>query len=404
MEKVKQVAKKIANRVPVLKDQMKKVRVLQEEKERLLQENERLSKTQDNLIDELDSYKNCTIDQMEKMAVERPFDIAIETYTRCNSKCVFCAYRKVRRKKELMSMELFEKICRDYVGIGGGPLGFAPLLADPLIDPFLMDRIRLARKWHPSIRMYIFTNAIQLSRYSDEDILFVLDSIGGMNISLSVLSREEYKKMFQVDKYDAVMKNIQRIHRLSREIDSPPDIYFHVRTSRVKESLESETYKKFIDMGLNCGDITDVFTDWGGIIKEEDLPEGTQLLTRDNSRAGIEVPCLIPMVSLTISANGDVLACGCFDAGMENIIGNVGRETLHEIWHGDKLKAFRESFRKKQLAEICISCAQYTAYRNIFSLPFFIGFTPQSHSFWASLYHKKPYGTNIMNKKEFRFY
>lgn len=404
MSTVKKIVKNIAYKVPVLKEKLGAAKVLSEENKKLVQTQESLIQERDHLINALSDYRNKTKEEMMKIAFERPFDIALETFTRCNSRCVFCAYRKVRRKKELMPMDLFEKICSEYVEMGGGALGFAPLLADPLLDPYLLDRIRRARKWHPAIRMYIFTNAIQFSRYSDEKILLILDSIEGMNISLSMLSREDYKKMFQVDKYDAVMNTLRRINRLSKEVEFAPDIYLHARTSRQKETLESETFKRLVDMGFLCGDVSDIFTDWGGIIKKEEMPEGTQLLSQDNRQAGIDVPCLIPMVSLTISANGDVLACGCFDADMANIVGNIGQETLHEIWHGENLKTFRESFSKKQLADICVTCAHYTSIRDTFSQPFFIGFNPREHSFWASLYHKKTYKTKIVDKTNFRYY
>ena len=370
MSKIKEIVKNITCKIPVIKNQV--------------------------------GSENPVRAQMEKMARSRPFDIALETYSRCNSRCVFCAYRKVRRKKELMPMELFEKICNEYVAMGGGSFGFAPLLADPLLDPFLLDRMRLARKWHPAIRMYLFTNAIQFSRFSDEDILFILDSIEGMNISLSALSRDDYIKMFQVDKYDAVMNTMDRINRLIKKVEFPPDIVLHMRTSQKEATLESQSYKKLVDMGFNCGDVADIFSNWGGIIEENELPEGTQLLSPDNSQATIA--CLIPMLSLTITADGNVLACGCFDAAMEHVVGNVGSETLEEIWRGDKFKSFRESFKKNRIAEICRTCAQYTPYRDVFSQPAFDGFKPEVHSFWSTLHHQRPYSHSIVNKKDFRYF
>ena len=370
MNKIKQIAQQIAHKIPVVKNRI--------------------------------GCEDTVRSQMERMARSRPFDIALETYSRCNSRCVFCAYRKVRRKKELMSMELFEKICNEYVDMGGGSFGFAPLLADPLLDPYLMDRMRLARKWHPAIRMYFFTNAIQFGRFSDEDILYILDSIEGMNISLSVLSRDDYKKMFQVNKYDAVMNTMDRINRLIKKVDFPPDIVLHIRTSQKEATLGSEPYKKLVDMGFDCGDVADIFSNWGGIIEKEELPDGTRLLSPDNGQA--EIACLIPMISLTITADGNVLACGCFDAEMEHVVGNVGTETLEEIWQGEKLKLFRESFERRRIAQICRTCAHYTPYRDIFSQSAFAGFRPEIHSFWSSLHYQRPYSHGIIHKKDFRYF
>jgi radical SAM protein with 4Fe4S-binding SPASM domain len=395
MSSVKNIAKKIVYRIPILKDHARSIKWFFEGRFKTIKE-------RNELLEELADYKESTIEQMEKIAFARPLDIALETYTRCNSRCAFCAYRKLKRKKELMSMGLFEKICTEYMEMGGGTIGFAPLMSDPLLDPLLLDRMRLARKWHPAIRMHMFTNAIQFNRFTDKDILFVLDSIEGLNISLSVLSREDYKKMFQVDKYDAVLNTLQRIHRLKNEIEFPPDIALHIRTSQKEATLQSENYKKFVDMGFGCEDVADHFSDWGGVIKPEDLPEGATLSTHVNKQATFA--CLIPMISLTISANGDVVACGCFDGKMEHLVGNAGSETLQEIWQGDALKAFRDAFEKKQFPEICVTCSQYMPYRGFFALPSFIGFNPGIHSFWATLYSQRPYSPNIINKKNFRYF
>ena len=78
---------------------------------------------------------------MKQIVKERPVKLGIETYSVCNSKCVFCARRHIPTDKKLMSIELFGRVIEDYDSLGGGYLGFSLLLSDPLLDPLLLDRL-----------------------------------------------------------------------------------------------------------------------------------------------------------------------------------------------------------------------------------------------------------------------
>jgi 2-iminoacetate synthase ThiH len=92
MSSVKNIAKKIVYRIPILKDHARSIKWFFEGRFETIKE-------RNELLEELADYKESTIEQMEKIAFARPLDIALETYTRCNSRCAFCAYRKLKRKK-----------------------------------------------------------------------------------------------------------------------------------------------------------------------------------------------------------------------------------------------------------------------------------------------------------------
>ncbi len=79
------------------------------------------------------------------------------------------------------------------------------------------------------------------------------------------------------------------------------------------------------------------------------LPPGARLHTCDQS----------PFESVHILADGDVVVCEVHD---EAALGNLGRQTLREIWHSDRYREFRRKYLTAQIAS-CRECVWKVAYR-----------------------------------------
>jgi radical SAM protein with 4Fe4S-binding SPASM domain len=328
----------------------------------------------------LNLQRSQAIAHMEKIIAKRPLGLNLETVTRCNSRCVFCAYSKVKREKTVMEMGVFEKICREYSEMGGGLLGFAPLMSDPLLDHLLPDRIHLLNEKYPAIRMHMFTNGIGFSRLSEDELLFLVDSLQHLNISMGGVCREDYLVMFGVDRFDAVWETLNLLARLRPGLVSQGRIGLHLRTHRKEATLTHDNYKKLVDMGFNCSDIQDSFCDWGGLIRQEDLPEGATVARLE--RQGPIATCLITVAEGTVLPDGDVVACGCMDGQRSHVVGNVTQNCLGEIWAGKKYRAFRELFPQGRLPALCRGCSIYMPYDYFLSAPGLIDYNPQKDSFW----------------------
>jgi radical SAM protein with 4Fe4S-binding SPASM domain len=66
-----------------------------------------------------------------------------------------------------------------------------------------------------------------------------------------------------------------------------------------------------------------------------------------------------PWETAHVLSNGDVVACEALD---KSPLGNLARQSLVEIWHGDPYRHFRERYRRGTVPE-CRSCPWKTAYR-----------------------------------------
>ena len=327
-------------------------------------------------------FKNRAITHhMEEIASRRPIQITLETHSNCNARCVFCARRKIQPTNQTLPMPLFEKVCREYEEMGGGSLGFSPLISDPLLDPYLLERIKLVKEKFPSIKTNFFTNAIGFPKFSDEEISFILSTVQHINISIGGFNRDDYKAMFGVDCFEKVWKSLERLSSLRQNLKSPCSLNLHIRTHRKNEVIQSPKLKELLDMGYACGDILDEFSNWGGLVTQDDLPQGAKLIETDNTHCS--TPCLIPMMNLLIMPDGSALACACMDANEVLNVGDVTQSSLKEIWTGEKMRSLRDSFRNKNLPNICKKCSYYTPYDDVFSSPGLKNYQP-SESFWPS--------------------
>ncbi len=319
------------------------------------------------------------LEHMRNIIALRPIMLNLETYSVCNAKCVFCARRKLPQTKKLMSIDLFKRICSEYSSMGGGYLGFSPLLADPLLDPFLLERIGIIKNDFPEIFSHLFTNGIALQKFSDDQLIEMLSELKYVNISLGGLTRDSYKIMMGVDQFEAVWESLGRLSRINRKLGRACKLVLHIRTYRIREAMNSPALAKLRELGYDCNDIMNAFSSWDGLITQDDLPEGATLIKRNNT--GCKIPCLIPMSYMMIMPDGWVLACGCIDAKESTRIGHLDNSTLMEIWQGPEIKALRSSFINGNLYPVCKPCGYYRNYEAVFSRAGFKNFDP-SRNLW----------------------
>jgi radical SAM protein with 4Fe4S-binding SPASM domain len=315
---------------------------------------------------------------MEDLIKRRPVSIAVQAFDACNASCVFCARRKIAPTKEVMTLELFGKLCADYSAIGGGHLGFSPLVADPLIDPLFLSRLEVLERFE-TITPNIFTNGIALADYSDEELKRVLNAVHHIDISIGGVDREAYKTMYRVDKFDIVWAQLKRLSALNQ---GEKTLKLHIRTNRKDSVLNSGRLKEIQKAGYQCVDIIDTFSSWSGLLTETDIPEGARISeikaqTRKSS-------CFSPMYNMMVLQNGRVLACGCMDALEELEIGDIKKESILEIWNSKRMLAIRNAFTSGTIPAVCQNCSYYVPYEDYYRNPGLVDYTPQK-DFWSSL-------------------
>lgn len=295
-----------------------------------------------------------------KMMENRYAHLGIEPTNICNANCTFCGYRFLKKSKSTMSLDLFKKTVDDYASQGGGALNFTPTVGDPLVDGKILEKISYARSVPQISSIFLYTNAILFDKFGYEQVLN--SGVSRLAISTYMGSREGYKQYYGKDEYPRVVRNIIGILRTNKEAKTDVQVTLHLRCEG-DESLWKNTdeYAQIAAL-INPSDITFLkeYDHWGGLIHEEDIPEGTVLQVPLSAQEKSKSPCFEMYRRIHVLANGDVGVCVCRDMEGEINIGNVEHSTITELWQGDKIKEYRSNWTKGILPEVCVECTRYT--------------------------------------------
>ncbi len=280
----------------------------------------------------------------------------IEGTNICNAKCVFCAYRKMKRPKEIMDIQLFEHIIDEYVSLGGKHISLTPIVGDPFVDPHIFTRLDYLNKCSNIEGFYFFTNAILMKPQVSENLMRYGGKLS-IYISLGGFDRETYKMIMGVDNFERVCLNIDALIEAKRRTNSPIRLFIALRCPPSK--CKGETWEKFREYekeNLLAIQETIYYDSWAGKIKPGDLRRvGVKPVPMPYKRG----ECHMLYAKPVVLANGMVNACACRDIEAELIIGNVKESSLKEIWEGEDLKRIIALHRSGNYPEVCKRCTYY---------------------------------------------
>lgn len=293
-------------------------------------------------------YKKA-IDKNVKSFEFKDICLSIEPMNVCNAKCVMCVYPHLKRKKEMMSFELFKKIIDDCAshGIRGASIN---VYSEPLLDPLIFDRIKYLKE--KGFWVKLFTN---MSVADDEKINKIFESgLDILNMSLDSLKKETYEKIRGLS-FEDVTKNINKIIEEKKRRGAKAPVLTIVF---VGQDLNNHEKEEFFDHWRNKGiDKLDYNPD-NRIIEIAGLRGIFDARGRYTS-----YPCQLLWKKLVVLSSGKVALC-CMDYEGEYAIGDFKIQTLKEIWESDRAKNFREmhlNFKGDKL-DICKKCS-YPYYR-----------------------------------------
>src|SRR3989338_5572278 len=175
------------------------------------------------LVDLREGLNIARINKVKKLIEGKPLILAIETVSICNALCVFCAYPTMKRKKEVMTMEVFEKIVREYSQMGGGALSLTPVMGDPLLDPQFIERYKILEQYNNIEQVSFTTNGIAFKKFTNDELKFILERTFLIQFSIGGLDRETYKNLYRVDRLEDVLSSVARVISLRKETVHRPE-------------------------------------------------------------------------------------------------------------------------------------------------------------------------------------
>lgn len=285
----------------------------------------------------------------------------------CNANCCYCAY-KFDKPKGVMEMQVYKKGVREFSEMGGGVVGLGPLTGEPLLDPYLTERIKFASQFKNIKGILFDTNGILLKKEKIRRGLIQLSSKIKIhiNISLPSFEKEMFERVYNVKWDEAILHGINDLLKANRRLKKPLAITLYLQPDRggVLKERNFRTYiLPYIDK-KNMGLSSRLRDNWCGQIKEDDL---TGDMTLQRPLKFKNIPCKILLDRhIDILLNGDVRMCGCrYGKGGkydELVIGNIKEKSLSEIWFGSEPKKICEQFLKSEVPTPCQECFMYCPY------------------------------------------
>lgn len=283
----------------------------------------------------------------------RPRELTIEVTNICNANCVFCGYQFQNRPKGIMPLERFRRIIDNYAALGGGMIELTPVVGDALVDRELEEKIRYARAQPQVGRISFVTNGILLTRPRFESL--VSAGVTHLTLSLSGLDPAEYTRIYRVDRYAGIVRNLEEI--AASPAFSQVQFSLGIRSDTLRAWRRSPDLGRLRHLGYTNYGNTLMLDNWSGRITTANLPGW--MMVRP-ARAKLR-PCWMLYNSTTVLQDGRMTACGCrdLDGTSELALGSIDQQPLDAPWRDGRMESLRQRFRDGNPPDLCRNCRHY---------------------------------------------
>jgi MoaA/NifB/PqqE/SkfB family radical SAM enzyme len=289
-------------------------------------------------------FNTLGIEFKPSMEMSFPPEILIESTNFCNLKCIICPQKDSSRKRGYVDFELYKKLVDEVAKIDKKVFVRPFHFGEPLLNTQLPDMIKYAKD-RGIQKVGITTNGLLLNeRKSRELINAGLDEI---EISFEGVNKQEYEQLRINSNYEEVARNIKRLATLKKEYGTRKP---HVKLSMVKVSQTEEEIKNFKKYWNSIVDTISIRKLHNWVDK---IPLGSE-------KMNTSFPCRQLWVRMYVLWNGDITFC-CMDHEGTEVMGNAKRDSLLDVWQGEKFRKFRELHLKGRQHEISL-CSKCTTY------------------------------------------
>lgn len=268
-----------------------------------------------------------------------PYLFVFEVTNVCNLKCPFCLTGKgISGGRSVRHMGFDEaKAIIDQVG------DYIYLMqlytwGEPLLNKDIYDIIKYAKD--KNIYVMLSTNATMLNeanckRLVGSGIDYVMAAIDG-------LSDETYKKYRVGGDYEKVMRNIETLVSVKKQLHSPtPFLEWQFIVFRHNEHEVQAAERKAYEMGVSK------FTPLPAYVEDEDwLPLGEEYKVQMFNPERL-MNCDRPWTHLNVRADGGVASC-CYEFEKKDDFGNFAEGEFRKIWNNTKFSLSRRLIYQKR--------------------------------------------------------
>ena len=267
--------------------------------------------------------------------------VTIEPNNLCNLNCIMCPYKRMKRKKEIMPMELFKRIVDESKKIGVKEIHLTQY-NEPLTDKNLFERLDYIRK--SGLTSSFYSNGTLLD---DNNIDKMLKSPPDLvRFSVDGVKKNTFESIRKGANFEKVLSNIEKLYRKrNKENKKLPriEVFFTLLKENEKES------KKFLEYWKDkC--------DFASIYPADSRDSGK--FVNVNYKKLKSFPCFNPK-RIIILSNGKVVLC-CVDIDGDVVLGDLKKQSLKEILNSEKYKKIHSSQMNRSCQiPMCKGCSKF---------------------------------------------
>lgn len=282
-----------------------------------------------------------------------PLKLHVEPTSLCNLRCIMCpqSLDAVKDDTGFMDMDLYEDIIRQAKEAGVREINLF-FRGESMLHRKIFEMIALAER--AGIATNISTNATMLT---EEYSSLLMDAgLSKLTVSFDAGVPQLYEKMRKGAKFNRTLRNVlMLLHEKVRRGSTKPYVVMQViqlfdSNAPALPRVPEDFVRRFEGLPVDDWD-TFYAHGWAGTMGGE----GDAF--RAAPRGPNYHPCNWLWKSMAIYWDGAVPAC-CADFTGEQIIGDLKRNTLMDIWNGPAMRAIREAQVKGELGgySLCSGC------------------------------------------------
>ena len=266
-----------------------------------------------------------------------PRQVWIENTNHCNAECIICPRELQTRPKGIMSFDIYKKIILE-ISKYSNKVDRVHMhnFGEPLLDKKLPERIKLAKDYGIK-HVYFVTNASLLDSKNSKKLI---DSgLDELKISFYGVDHNSYNNTMVNLDFDTTLNNVKTFFNIRKELNSvkPKVILQLIPQNNNDLDFQSKWISLFKGViNESIGDsllISSLLHNYGG---------GRSYIDTNKSLA--YNVCKHPWDEMVILQDGTVVAC-CLDYNGSIDLGSVDKNTIYEIWNGDKYNKLRSDFK-----------------------------------------------------------
>lgn len=271
-------------------------------------------------------------------------ELQLETTSTCNAACHFCPYSELGRAGGLMKRDVFEGIINEAVTIPAIHRYVLHGLGEPLLDPYLVVRVKYIRQRAPRATIEIYTNGVYLTEGKFDALKKA--GVTSLMISLNAVRQDQHTLiMGLVGKFDLVCKNID--YAIANQEGITVQVH---AVSNGDQFTEKDALVFYDRWGLRTHN-------GNGICIRETNWAGDNRTTHQNWKPN--EACGRALEQIYVTYDGKVTTC-CLDPSGKQVFGDLSKQSIREVYNSEKYLKFREAHAcdKADQYEICAGCTR----------------------------------------------